>query len=97
MVGTQYFELICDEPPCSVVLTSVGACRVEVLRVLRRLTGLSLWRSKELTLQLPVVILHEVARETADAAVAMLREAGAATEIGEGTPRSFGGHRQPAD
>ncbi|MCT9090614.1 ribosomal protein L7/L12 [Streptomyces sp. ASQP_92] len=91
----QYFELICDDPPYSVVLTAMGVRRVDVLQALRRLTGLSLWRSKELTLHLPVVIFGDVAREAADAAVAVLQAAGADAEGREGPPRRPGAQREP--
>ncbi|MGW2816759.1 ribosomal protein L7/L12 [Streptomyces sp. NPDC001415] len=91
----QYFELICDEPPNSVVLTAMGARRVDVWQALRRLTGLSLWRSKELTRHLPVTIFDDVARETADAAVAVLQAAGADAERREGPPRLLGAQRAP--
>ncbi|SBT94482.1 large subunit ribosomal protein L7/L12 [Streptomyces sp. DI166] len=79
----EYFELVCDEVPWEVVLTDPGDRVLEVVQVVRRLTGLSLWRSKELTARSPAVVLHEVPEETATAAALTLREAGAGAEARE--------------
>ncbi|MFG3286880.1 ribosomal protein L7/L12 [Streptomyces sp. NPDC048111] len=91
-----YFELICDEPPYSVVLTATGPRVPDVLRALRLLTGLSLWRGKELTRRLPATIFGDVPRETADAAVAVLLAAGADAESREGPPRQLAVPRAPS-
>lgn len=48
-----------------------------VVQVVRRLTGLSLWRSKVLATQVPAVILVGVTQEGAAAAVSALRHVGA--------------------
>ncbi|WP_435881167.1 ribosomal protein L7/L12 [Streptomyces bobili] len=56
---------------------------IDLARVVRRLTGLSLWRSKDLATRTPAVVLHGVPREAAEAAVAALRAVGAAAEARE--------------
>jgi large subunit ribosomal protein L7/L12 len=56
---------------------------MDVVRVVRRLTGLSLWRSKVLATQVPAVILDGVPQEDAAAAVSALRDAGARAETRE--------------
>lgn len=44
----EYFLLVCDDAAYDVVLTDPGVRVLDVLRVVRWLTGLSLWRSKVL-------------------------------------------------
>ncbi|WP_373566968.1 ribosomal protein L7/L12 [Streptomyces griseicoloratus] len=63
------------------MLTDPGARVLDVAQVVRRLTGLSLWRSKVLVDQAPVVILDGMPEETAETAVATLRDAGAQAEV----------------
>ncbi|WP_281181951.1 ribosomal protein L7/L12 [Streptomyces chattanoogensis] len=54
---------------------------VEVMKVLHRLTGLSLWHSKILTRDVPADVLEEVSEESATASTTMLRDAGALAEV----------------
>jgi large subunit ribosomal protein L7/L12 len=84
----EYFLLVCDDVPHDVVLTDPGARVLDVARVVRRLTGLSLWRSKVLATQVPAVILGGVPQEDASAAVSALRHAGAQAETREQPGRS---------
>ncbi|MGW6894649.1 ribosomal protein L7/L12 [Streptomyces chartreusis] len=79
----EYFVLVCDDVPHDVVLTDPGARVIDVAQVIRRLTGLSLWRGKVLATQAPAVILNSVPEEAAVAAVSALRDAGAEAEIRE--------------
>ncbi|KIQ65516.1 hypothetical protein TR51_16785 [Kitasatospora griseola] len=76
-----YAVLICDNAPNAVVLTHSGPHSIEVVKVLRRWTGLALWDSRLLLDRLPATILEDVTRETAEAAVRELREAGARAEV----------------
>ncbi|MGW4908572.1 ribosomal protein L7/L12 [Streptomyces sp. NPDC004270] len=77
------FLLVCDDVPHDVVLTDPGVRVLDVAQVVRRLTGLSLWRSKVLATQVPALILGGVPQEDAAAAVLALREAGAQAETRE--------------
>ncbi|WP_046732023.1 50S ribosomal protein L7/L12 [Streptomyces humi] len=43
-MADEYFSLVCDDVPHDVVLTDPGVRVLEVAQVVRRLTGLSLWR-----------------------------------------------------
>ncbi|MGI5409473.1 ribosomal protein L7/L12 [Streptomyces chartreusis] len=79
----EYFLLVCDDVPHDVVLTDPGARVIDVAQAVRRLTGLSLWRSKVLATQAPAVILNNVPAEAAAAAVSALRDAGAEAETRE--------------
>jgi large subunit ribosomal protein L7/L12 len=82
-MADEYFLLVCDEVPHDVVLTDPGVHVLDVVQVLRRLTGLSLWRSKVLTTQTPAAILVGVPQEDAEAAVAALGGVGARAEARE--------------
>ncbi|MGW4987431.1 ribosomal protein L7/L12 [Streptomyces mirabilis] len=78
---TEYFLLVCDDVPHDVLLTDPGARVLDVAQVVRRLTGLSLWRSKVLAAQVPATILDGVLQKDAEAAVAALRDVGAQAEV----------------
>ncbi|MDX3577220.1 ribosomal protein L7/L12 [Streptomyces sp. FL07-04A] len=82
-MADEYFLLVCDDVPHDVVLTDPGVRVMDVVQVVRRLTRLSLWRSKVLATQVPAVILASVPEEDAAAAVAALRDAGAQAETRE--------------
>ena len=82
-MADEYFLLVCDDVPHDVVLTAPGVRLMDVVQVVRRLTGLSLWRSKALATQLPAAILAGVPEEDAAAAVSALRDAGALAEARE--------------
>ncbi|MFF9211727.1 MULTISPECIES: ribosomal protein L7/L12 [unclassified Streptomyces] len=86
-----YFTLVCDDVPHDAVLTDPGTRVLDVAHVVRRLTGLSLWRSKVLAMQVPAVILDGVQREDAEAAVASLRGVGAQAEVREQPRPASGG------
>ncbi|MFF9280114.1 ribosomal protein L7/L12 [Streptomyces griseosporeus] len=80
MTEPAYFLLVCDDVPHDVVVTDPGPKPLAVARVVRGLTGLSLWRSKVLATNVPAVILDGVLEEEATAAVEALRGAGARAE-----------------
>ncbi|MEV6384650.1 ribosomal protein L7/L12 [Streptomyces sp. NPDC051773] len=82
-MADEYFLLVCDDVPHDVVLTDAGVRVMDVVQVVRRLTGLSLWRSKVLATRVPAVILACVPEEDATAAVSALRAAGARAETRE--------------
>lgn len=76
----EYVTVVCDEVPKDVILLDSGTRPLDVTQVVRRLTGLSLRRSKVLVGQAPVVILDGIPEETAEAAATALRDAGAQAE-----------------
>ncbi|RPE42835.1 large subunit ribosomal protein L7/L12 [Streptomyces sp. Ag109_O5-1] len=82
-MAAEYFLLVCDDVPYDVVLTDPGARVLDVAQAVRRLTGLSLWRSKVLATRVPALILDGVPQEDATAAVLALRDAGAQAEAGQ--------------
>lgn len=64
-----------------VVLTSAGASKIGVIKVVRELTGLGLKEAKELVEAAPKAIKEGASKEDAEAIKAKLEEAGAQVEI----------------
>ncbi|WP_445526064.1 ribosomal protein L7/L12 [Streptomyces cyslabdanicus] len=62
---------------CQLVLTDPGRRPVDIVKLIHRRTGLSLWHCKSLISELPTSILENVPEEVATAMVAEFREAGA--------------------
>jgi len=64
-----------------VVLTSVGASKVGVIKVVREITGLGLIEAKNLVDAAPKAIKEKVKEDEAKALAAKLTEAGATVEL----------------
>lgn len=64
-----------------VVITGVGDKKIQVIKVVRALTGLGLKEAKALVDELPGKVKEAVAREEADDVAKQLEEAGATVEI----------------
>ena len=64
-----------------VVLTGAGAQKIQVIKVVRAVTGLGLKEAKELVDTAPQPVKEGVAKEEADSIKAQLEEAGATVEI----------------
>lgn len=64
-----------------VVLTSAGASKINVIKVVREITGLGLKEAKELVDGAPKAIKEKVSKADADALKAKLEEAGATAEV----------------
>ncbi|MFJ4321984.1 ribosomal protein L7/L12 [Streptomyces tricolor] len=77
----EYLIAICDDIPHDVLLIAPGPDPLAVAQAVRRLSGLSLWRSKLLVDQTPVVILECIPEDAATLAATALREAGAKAEV----------------
>ncbi|MFF3986239.1 ribosomal protein L7/L12 [Streptomyces sp. NPDC001797] len=84
-MAVEYFTLVCDDVPNDVLLVDPGSSPLDVAQVVRQLAGLSLWRSKVLVDQAPVVILDGIPEEAAEIAVAALRDVGAQAEVRQQT------------
>jgi large subunit ribosomal protein L7/L12 len=82
-MADECFLLVCDDVPHDVVLTDPGVRVLDVARVVRRLTGLSLWRSKVLATKVPALVLGCVPQEDAAAAALALGKVGAQAETRE--------------
>jgi len=64
-----------------VVLTEVGANKIQVIKAVRELTSLGLKEAKDLVDSAPKAVKEGVAKEEAEAARAKLEEAGAKAEV----------------
>ena len=64
-----------------VVLTGAGQQKIQVIKVVRALTGLGLKEAKELVDTAPQAVKEGVNQEEADSVKAQLEEAGAAVEV----------------
>jgi len=64
-----------------VILSDVGPNRIQVIKVVRELTGLGLKEAKEVVEGAPKPVLEGVNKEQADAAKAKLEEQGAKVEV----------------
>ncbi len=64
-----------------VVLTEVGANKIQVIKAVRELTSLGLKEAKDVVDSAPKAVKEGVARDEADAAKAKLEEAGAKVEV----------------
>ena len=64
-----------------VVLTSAGAQKIQVIKVVRELTSLGLKEAKDLVDGAPKPVLEKATKEAAEAARTKLAEAGAVVEV----------------
>jgi large subunit ribosomal protein L7/L12 len=64
-----------------VVLTSAGAGKIGVIKVVRAVTGLGLKEAKDLVDSAPAAVKEGVNQEEADAVKAQLEEVGASVEL----------------
>ncbi|MFE7860030.1 ribosomal protein L7/L12 [Streptomyces sp. NPDC057403] len=75
--STEYFTLLCDDPSHEVVLVDCGPRETDVILAVRKVTGQSLWCSRDLVRQAPVTLVGGLSAYRAQSAVAVLRRAGA--------------------
>jgi len=64
-----------------VVLTGAGAQKIQVIKVVRAVTGLGLKEAKDLVDSAPKAVKEGVAQDEADSVKAQLEEAGASVEV----------------
>jgi large subunit ribosomal protein L7/L12 len=64
-----------------VVLTSAGAQKIQVIKVVRELTSLGLKEAKDLVDAAPKAVLEKANKDDAEKAKAKLEEAGAVVEV----------------
>src|SRR5438128_8138263 len=64
-----------------VVLTGAGAQKIQVIKVVRAVTGLGLQEAKDLVDSAPKPVKEGVAQDEADSIKAQLEEAGASVEL----------------
>lgn len=70
-----------EQTEFSVMLSSAGASKVNVIKVVRAITGLGLKEAKDLVDGAPKLVKEGVSKADADAILSQLIEAGATAEI----------------
>lgn len=70
-----------EQTEFDVVLTSAGEKKIQVIKVVRELTGLGLKEAKALVDEAPNAVKEKVSKEEAESLKAKLVEAGAGVEI----------------
>ncbi len=70
-----------EQTEFDVILTDAGAGKINVIKVVREITGLGLKEAKELVDNAPKAIKTGVSKDEADAVKAKLEEAGAKVEV----------------
>jgi large subunit ribosomal protein L7/L12 len=70
-----------EQTAFDVVLTGAGQQKIQVIKVVRAITGLGLKEAKDVVDGAPNAVKEGVTREEADAVKAQLEEAGASVEI----------------
>jgi len=70
-----------EQSAFDVVLTNAGGQKIQVIKVVRAITGLGLKEAKDLVDGAPNPVKEGVNREEADSIKAQLEEAGAAVEV----------------
>ncbi len=70
-----------EQTSFDVMLTAAGAKKIQVIKVVRALTGLGLKEAKDLVDGAPSAVKEGVAQEEADSVKAQLEEAGASVEV----------------
>lgn len=70
-----------EQTEFTVTMTSFGANKVGVIKVIREITGLGLKEAKDLVEGVPSVVKEAIAKADADAIKKKLEDAGAVTEI----------------
>jgi large subunit ribosomal protein L7/L12 len=70
-----------EQTEFDVILASAGGSKINVIKVVREITGLGLKEAKDLVDNAPKPIKEKVSKEDADAIKAKLEEAGATVEV----------------
>lgn len=70
-----------EQTEFNVILTSAGGSKINVIKVVREITGLGLKEAKDLVDNAPKAIKEGASKEEADSIKAKLEEAGAAVEV----------------
>ena len=70
-----------EQTEFDVILNNAGAAKINVIKVVREITGLGLKEAKELVDNAPKAVKEKIAKEEAEAVKAKLVEAGASVDV----------------
>jgi large subunit ribosomal protein L7/L12 len=74
-------EAAAEQSEFDVILMNAGASKINVIKVVREITGLGLKEAKDLVDNAPKPMKEKVSKEDAEAVKAKLEEAGATVEV----------------
>ena len=81
MAGAAAGAAVEEQSEFDVILNSAGASKINVIKVVRELTGLGLKEAKEIVDNAPKALKEKVSKEEAESIKAKLEEAGASVEV----------------
>ncbi|MFF2912586.1 50S ribosomal protein L7/L12 [Paenibacillus sp. NPDC057934] len=81
VVGGAAAAVAEEQSEFDVILNSAGASKINVIKIVREITGLGLKEAKDLVDNAPKAIKEKVSKEDAEATKAKLEEAGAVVEV----------------
>lgn len=70
-----------EQSEFDVILTGAGASKINVIKIVREITGLGLKEAKDVVDNAPKAIKEKVSKEESEATKAKLEEAGASVEV----------------
>jgi large subunit ribosomal protein L7/L12 len=70
-----------EQTEFDVILTAAGSAKINVIKVVREITGLGLKEAKDLVDSAPKAVKEKISKADADALKAKLTEAGASVEV----------------
>ena len=70
-----------EQTEFDVVLTAAGASKINVIKIVREVTGLGLKEAKAIVDEAPKAVKEKISKADADALAAKLKEAGAEVEV----------------
>lgn len=79
--GAAAGAVVEEQTEFDVILTSAGASKINVIKVVRELTGLGLKEAKEIVDNAPKALKEKTSKEEAESMKAKLEEAGASVEV----------------
>jgi len=80
-VGAAGGEAAAEQTEFDVILADAGASKINVIKVVREITGLGLKEAKDLVDNAPKPLKEKVSKEEAESIKAKLEEAGATVEL----------------
>jgi large subunit ribosomal protein L7/L12 len=81
MGGGAVVEEVVEQTEFDVILTSAGASKINVIKVVREITGLGLKEAKDVVDNAPKAIKEKISKEDADKIKGQLEAAGASVEV----------------
>ncbi len=74
-------EAVAEKTEFDVIITAAGASKINVIKVVREVTGLGLKEAKEVVDSAPKAVKEKISKADADALKAKLEAAGASVEV----------------